>query len=443
MTCETEIDCAPPPANIKDMEDALVGALILAPEELPRVAALVRPEDFQSKAARTVYKTIRFLGADGQPVDPVLIVSDLRRQGKLDAVGGVTGVSAFSDSATTGANAQYYAAKVADAAKERRQRAAVENAYLAIQGGERPAGVVAELRSDLDTADMSGGRNLEAQSLADVISECLQSEAPSASITTGYEQWDILHGGGLSAGDVTVIGAAPSVGKSQFAINLEARMKRNDVPARVLHVSMEMPARDITARFIAMLGGMNTVTAKTMLRRSAKAYTRERYGWAFDVGKQAAEKLPVKAIYGSFNPDDLSALAARYAGRIDVMVVDYLQLVSGEKGQKTLERVAAASRACKQIALANDIHVIAISSLNRDGYRQDAKPTLSSLRETGNIEFDADNVWLLWRKKEPGVNTEDMEVDIVKQRNGPLDMITFRFELDTGTITENRKRDGL
>ncbi len=180
-----------------------------------------------------------------------------------------------------------------------------------------------------------------------------------------------------------------------------------------------------------------------MLRGNAKDYTWKTFGWSFDVGKQAAEKLPIRTIYGAFKPEDLVALAARYAGRIDVMVVDYLQLVSGEKGQKTLDRVAAASRVCKQIALSNDIHVIAISSLNRDGYRQDAKPTLASLRETGNIEFDADNVWLLWRKKEPGVNLEDMEADIVKQRNGPLDMITFRFELTSGIITENRKRDDL
>lgn len=442
MPYETEAEYAPPMVDSQEMECALVGSLILAPEELPHVVALVRPDDFHHKPARILFETIRFLGAEGQPVDPILIVDDLRRQGKFSEVGGVLGISGFTDVATSGANAQYYAGRVADASRERKQRAAVENAYLALHGGEKPATVVAELRSDLETADMTGGRNLEAQSIADVIEECLSAEAPSAAITTGYEQWDLLHGGGLATGDVTVIGAAPSVGKSQFAINLEARMKREGKPARILHVSMEMPARDITARFIAMLGNMNTVTARTMLKGSAQDYTWKSYGWSFDVGRQAAEKLPIKTIYGAFKPEDLVALAARYAGRIDVMVVDYLQLVSGEKDQKTLDRVATASRVCKQIALTNGIHVIAISSLNRDGYRQDAKPTLASLRETGNIEFDADNVWLLWRKKEPGVNEEDMEAGIVKQRNGPLDMITFRFELTSGIITENRKRDG-
>ena len=443
MSSESVIDEMPVMVNSREMENSLVGALILSPDQLPRVAALVRPDDFESAPARSVYETIRFLSGEGKPVDPILIVDDLRRRGKLDAVGGVYGVATFSDAATSGANAVYYAAKVADASKERKQRAAIGNAYLAMEGGAAPATVVAELRDDLETADMSGGRNLEARPIADVIAECLQDESPQASIATGYEQWDILHGGGLATGDVTVVGAAPSVGKSQFAFNLESRMKRSGMPARVLHVSMEMPARDISARFIAMLGNMNTVTARTMLRGSAKDYTWSTYGWAFDVGKQAAEKLPIRTIYGAFKPDDLVALASRYAGRIDVMVVDYLQLVSGEKDQKTLDRVAAASRVCKQIAMTNDIHVIAISSLNRDGYRQDAKPTLANLRETGNIEFDADNVWLLWRKKEPGVNVEDMEADIVKQRNGPLDMITFRFELTSGIITENRKRDGL
>jgi replicative DNA helicase len=424
-----------------EMEFALVGSLILSPEELPRVAALLRPDDFQNKQARLVYETIRFLGADGRPADLVLIVDDLRRRGELDEAGGAVGITAFTEAAISGANAQHYAEKVADASRERKQRAAIEAAYLAIDGGEKAAAVVAELRSDLETAEMSGGRNLEARPIAEVIAECLRNEAPAAAITTGYEQWDLLHGGGLATGDVTVIGAAPSIGKSQFAINLEARMRRSGAPARSLHVSMEMTARDITARFIAMLGGMNTVTARTMLRGSARDYTWENYGWSFEAGRQLAEKLSVKTVYGAFKPEDLAALAARYAGRIDVMVVDYLQLVAGEKNQKTLDRVAAASRACKQIALANDIHVIAISSLNRDGYRHDAKPTLASLRETGNIEFDADNVWLLWRKKEPGANVEDLEADIVKQRNGPLDMIAFRFELASGIIAEKGKGD--
>lgn len=434
----------PPKAPItlsKDMECAMVGAIMQAPEKLARIVAMVRPEDIEYQPARLVYESIKFLGADNQPIDPILIRGDLAQRGKLDDVGGSLGLTRMVDSAPTGENAEYYAARVADAARERRQRAAVENAYLAIQGGEAPATVIAEMQSDLEAAQAAGGHKLEARSVCEILAEWKASEPMPPAIATCYTDLDILHGGGLAPGGLTVVGAAPSVGKSQLVHNLEARMRRNNTRARVLHVSMEMDEGTIIPRFIAMLGQLRLTSAATMYANRNKRYTMENYGWAFDSGLQALEKLPIQIIYGGFDSDDLKALAARYSGRFDVMVVDYLQLVSGDRGQKTLDRVAAASRACKQIALEHNAHVIAVSSLNRDGYRNDARPTLASLRETGNIEFDADNVWLLWREKAMGVNEETMELSVVKQRNGPLDMITFNFELTTGIITENRKRD--
>lgn len=412
-----------------------------APEKLTRIVAMVRPEDIEYPPARLVYESIKFLGADNQPIDPILIRTDLRQRGKLDDVGGAIGLVRMTEAATTGENAEYYAARVAEAARERRQRAAVENAYLAIQGGEAPATVIAEMQSDLEAAQAAGGKNLEAKTVAEIIAEHQQRNSLVPAITTMYQQWDVLHGGGLFAGDLTIVAAAPSVGKSQFVINLEARMKREGRPARVLHISAEMPGLDIIARQIAMLGHLNSTTARVMLRGIANDYTWDTNGWAFDSGKQAAEKLPVRIIHGAFKPDDLRALAARYAGRFDVMVVDYLQRISGERDQKPLERVAAACAACKDIAITHDVHVFAVSSLNREGYRPGAKPSLTSLRETGDLEFDADNIWLLWREKQKGVNEEELEIAIEKQRNGPLDMITFNFELTTGIITENRKRD--
>lgn len=425
----------------RDMERAMVGALMLDPAKLARVAAMVRPEDVLNPPARAVYESIRFLGADNQPVDAVLVLDDLRKRGLSGQVGGAGGLAALVDAATSGENAEFYAAKVADAARERRQREAVENAYLAMQGGAAPATVVAELREDLDAAQAASGRNLEAKTVAEIIADWQQGNSLQPSIATMYEQWDLLHGGGLAAGDLTIVAAAPSVGKSQFVINLEARMERDGKPARVLHISAEMPKIDIVARQIGMLGHLNSTTARVMLRGVANDYTWDTNGWAFDSGKQLAEKLPVRIIHGAFKPDDLKALASRYAGRFDVMVVDYLQRISGEKEQKTLDRVAAACKTCKDIAMTHDVHVIAVSSLNREGYRPGSRPTLSSLRETGDIEFDADNVWMLWREKQKGVNEEELQVSIEKQRNGPLDMIAFNFELTTGIITEKRKRD--
>lgn len=441
MTSETAVPQKAPIFPERDMECAMVGAIIQAPDKLARVLAMVRPDDIEYLPARLVFESIKFLAAGNQPVDVLLIRGDLAQRGKLDEVGGSSGLARMVDSAVTGENAEFYAARVSDAARERRQRAAVENAYLAIQGGETPATVIAEMQSDLEAAQVASGMRLEAMTVAEILAEHQQRNSLVPAIATMYQQWDWLHGGGLAAGDLTIVAAAPSVGKSQFVINLETRMKRDGKPARVLHISAEMPKLDIVARQIALLGHMNSTTARVMLRGVANDYTWDTNGWAFDSGKQMAEKLPVRIIHGAFKPDDLKALASRYAGRFDVMVVDYLQRISGEKEQKTLDRVAAACKTCKDIAMTHDVHVIAVSSLNREGYRPGSRPTLSSLRETGDIEFDADNVWMLWREKQKGVNEEELQVSIEKQRNGPLDMIAFNFELTTGIITEKRKRD--
>jgi replicative DNA helicase len=423
---------------------ALVGALLQAPEELAETAALVRPEDLASPIARAVYDSIRYLAAGGGPVDPVLVLEDLKVRGLAKQVGGAAGLMAVAEAATSGANAPHYAQAVAAAARERRQREAISDAYLAIEGGDKPADVVAELRAGLEAAEARGNRGLEARPLADIIRACLSAEAPRPAISTGYGWLDMLHGGGLMPGDLTVIGGAPSVGKSQLLNNLEARMRRDGRPARILHVSLEMPERDITARLVALLGRLNITTTRTMLSGLAKDYTHEHYGRAFDAGTSSAAALPVRIVHGAFHPEDLAALAARYAGRIDVMAVDYLQRVSGEKGQKPLDRVAAAAKACKDIAMRHGVHVIALSSLNREGYRADAgRPGLASLRETGDIEFDADNVWLLWRKKEKGADREDLELAIEKQRNGPLDKVIFNYDLPVGEILEaDRHRGG-
>ena len=181
----------------RDMERAMVGALMLDPAKLARVAAMVRPEDVLNPPARAVYESIRFLGADNQPVDVILVLDDLRKRGLSGQVGGAGGLASLIEAATSGENAEFYAAKVADSARERRQRAAVENAYLAIQGGETPATVVAEMQSDLEAAQAAGGMRLEAMTVAEILAEHQQRNSLVPAIATMYEQWDLLHGAGL------------------------------------------------------------------------------------------------------------------------------------------------------------------------------------------------------------------------------------------------------
>ncbi len=153
--------------------------------------------------------------------------------------------------------------------------------------------------------------------------------------------------------------------------------------------------------------------------------------------KGAVAGLSILLATGSYDVEGIQELAARYEGRYDVIIVDYLQRIGGTRGQRTLDRVEAASRACKDIAVDYNVPVIAAASLNREGYRdKSTRPDLAHLRECGNIEFDADFVWMLWRDKHDAVTRETLELHIRKQRNGPLGMGECHFDLPTGRITE-------
>lgn len=425
------------PDNASSVEDSLIGSLILSPEEYPVVAALVKPDDFESRKARTVYCAIRFIASESAPIDSVLIRDELRRRGELESVGGVVGLGMFTDAATSGANAKFYAESVAKAARERRIKAAIGKACDAMNDATEIDAVLSELKSDLKGADTADIRRLNARQIFDIAMEQLDPDKRRDLISTGYKFLDLCHGGGIARGSLTIVGAAPSVGKTQFVINLIPAFEYQGKPARVLHVSMEMGETEMSQRLVAVMCCLNINTIKVFFQATASKGTVAEYGQRFERGLRAMKNLPMRMVSGSFTPDELRAIASRYSGQFDVMVVDYIQRCKGEKGQQTRDRVESATRACKDIAMEHDAAVIAIASLNRDGYKDSgSKPDMQHLRESGNIEFDADNIWMLWREKNTSVNVEDMELYIRKQRNGPLSTVLYEFELPTGTISE-------
>lgn len=425
-------------ADAEGVEFALVGALLLSPEEYPSVAAVVKPADIRNARARKVFEVIRFLAGGGTPIDPVLVRSELERQGELDEVGGSTGLADFVNAPTSGAHAGHYAESVARNARERRIRDAIRKADMDIDSGEMAVEeVCATLRADLKEAEAGDAGKLRAESLFEITMRQLDPDMRRDLVATGYPLLDVCHGGGIARGSLTIVGAAPSIGKTQFVINLTPALEYQGKPARVLYVSMEMGESEMSQRLVAMMSGLNIHTTKAFFQLTASKYTRDEYGPKFEAGLHAIQGLPVRMVSGSFTADELRSIAYRHAGMFDVMIVDYLQRCKGEKGQSTRDRVETATRACKDIAMDNDAAVIAIASLNRDGYKDGAsRPDMQHLRESGNIEFDADNIWMLWRKKDSSVNTEDMELYIRKQRNGPLSTILYEFELPTGVISE-------
>jgi Replicative DNA helicase len=421
-----------------EIERALVGGLIIHPELIDGVAAVVRLVDIADIAAQTVYSCLRDMAIAGQHINEVLAAKELKDRKEFDAIGGYSVFGEMISYDHNAADIMAYADEVRKAAAATERLGAVAAAYgdLVDDGADSDA-ICSDLVARLSQIERGDLRHLEALTAREILKECLDPGKLAAFIATGYSSIDDLHGGGLAIPSLTVIGAAPSMGKTQLANNLVTRMQKTGKPARVLYLSLEMGRSEMASRFIAMLGGIDLGLVKVIQYGRAPDHVEQMHGPAFDKGAELFADLPLSMFTGGLDADGVREFAARYSGRYDVLILDYLQRVSGKGNQKALERVEAASRACKDIAVQHDVAVITLASLSREGYRdKSAKPDLAHLRECGSIEFDADNVWMLWRNKDDPLARNDLELHVRKQRNGPLDTLHFDFNLHTGRIFE-------
>ena len=419
----------------ESLEYTIIGTLLAYPQAAGKIINNIGPYDFALLPARQAFEAMQQLTDTGKPIDLTLVANELASRNSLEDVGGESGLAQLLDYAVDGQLMDAYVDKLLHNAGKRHMKHLVKHAYQKLEKGSDISEVRASLLADLNSLVIADG--MKAPSSIDDILDCLNAASEQHMIRTGYQKLDALHGGGLTRGGMTVIGAAPSIGKTQFVINLITRMMSDGYAARTLCLSMEMSSPEMLNRLIAVYGNMNQATVKATMQgiegTSLPSVTLD----STEKVMMQVRDLPVKFLSGSFTADNLQSIAASTSGQYDVIVVDYLQRCAGTKQQKTLERVEAASRACKDIALRHNVAVIAVASLNRDGYRErDIRPDLSHLRECGNIEYDADNVWMLWREKNEGVHEETLELHIRKQRNGPLDWLRYNINLPTGRVTE-------
>ena len=436
---ENMVADAPAISARTEIERALVGGLIVHPELINAVSVVARPGDLGDLAARVTYTCIRDMAAAGRYVDRLLTINELKTRKEFDFIGGYDIIREMTELALDVADIMAYADEVRKAAAANERLGAVAQAYGdLVQEGVDSAAVCSNLAARLNQIEHGDLQNREALTTRAILKECLDPGKRAAFVATGYGSVDGLHGGGLAVPSLTVIGAAPSMGKTQLANNLASQMRKGGNPARVLYLSLEMGRSEMACRFIAMLGGIDLGVGKAIQYGRASEHTEQAYGEAFDQGAESFAALPLRMFAGSLDADGVREFAARYGGGYDVLILDYLQRVGGQRNQKALERVEAASRVCKDVAVQHDVAVIAIASLSRDGYRDKAtKPDLVHLRECGSIEFDADNIWMLWRDRND--SSARLELCVRKQRNGPLDTLGLDFDLRTGRISERRE----
>ena len=420
-----------PPQNL-EAEQSVLGAMMLSSEAIADAVEIVHAEDFYRSANRKVFDALRQIYARGDSVDIITATEELKRSGQLEEVGGALYLRDLTDQVPTPAGAAHYARIVAQAALLRRMiSAAADIMELGYSSPDDPEAVADEAEQRIYDVARREDRDQVADigQLVDQAMDDLESiqnrEAQFAGIPTGFRDLDALLSG-LQEGNLIVVAARPGVGKSSLVTNL-ARNVAVDAEAPVALFSLEMSRWEIGMRLLC-----------SEARVPWDRIRNKRVGgddWSNIV--QAAGKLtdaPMSIVdAGNVTIVDIRARARRLATRkqgLGLIIVDYLQLMSSpnRRTDNRQQEIAEISRSLKLLAKELHIPVIAVSQLNRDPERrQDKRPQLSDLRESGAIEQDADVVMFIHRDDTDVTTKGTADLIIAKHRNGPTDTVKLAF----------------
>lgn len=429
------------PHNIM-MEQSVIAALLTVTDSFEQVSDIINEDDFYATRHKYIFRAIASLSNNQQPYDAVLVNDWLLSNNLSEQSGGEKYLmDIFADSPSSFYNIESYATKIKEAATLRNMigvgQEIIKNC-AATQGrpvneildqAETALFNVAEQHHNNSKKNTPQPINNVLTSVFDKLNELSQSNSNITGLTTGFVELDNKTAG-MQNGDLIIVAARPSMGKTTFAMNLvESVLFQNNLPALVY--SMEMPADSIAMRLISSYGGVHQGHL-----RSGKMSGDE---WAKVTG--TIVQLQDKSLYiddsSALPPTELRSRARRIAkmhnGKLGCIMVDYLQLMKVHGlGENRVAEISEISRSLKALAKELNCPVIALSQLNRSlENRPNKRPVMSDLRESGAIEQDADLIMFIYRdevynkeSKETGV----AEIIIGKQRNGPIGTVRLAFE---------------
>jgi replicative DNA helicase len=435
---QPEASAAPgrvPPHDL-DAERSVLSALLLDPRAFHDVSLEVGPDDFYHPAHQTLYRTMLSIHEEGRPVDLITVSEQLNAKKQLDQIGGTVFLAEVADFAATAANVTHHAKLVRDKAVKRRLAAV---AAEIVESAFEDHGPSEEL---LDFAESRVFEVSKAQSRStfqslhdempgtfDYVEAIMNRGGELTGIPTGFRDLDEMTGG-LQAGELIVVAARPSMGKTAFALNI-ARNAAVDHGKKVAVFSLEMTTRSLIIRLLSSEAAIDF----SSLRKGFLPMTDYRRL------QTAADKLTAADIWiddsGALDILEVKAKSRRLHAEhgLDLVILDYLQLAhaEGHRTRKDLE-IAEISKGLKALSKELDIPVIALSQLNRGPEQRDPdkrRPMMGDLRESGAIEQDADVIAFIYRDIVYNKDTEDprlAEIIIEKQRNGPTGTVKLDFE---------------
>lgn len=423
-----------PPYHL-EAEKAVLGAMLSGDETLDSLLLELSAEDFYGEANMAIFTACQELATSGMRVDSIVLSDHLQKKGELEKSGGMSYLAELASELPTLAGVNHYVSIVKEKSRLRKLLQATFDIQMEIaQSGEFSSAVeVAEkMISGISEAQTEGKKNKVSDFMQEIVEDYERRMAGEAGATGLGCHFDDLMWilGGFRPGELIVIAARPSVGKTTFALNLIHDFAVHQKQPVALF-SLEMGQKEIGNNLICMDASIDSDLWRNKTR-SLEENDRRRLGQTFDQLSKAPILIDDEAY---LTPAILHAKLRRYLRehKIKAAFVDYMQQMSSPEYSKEnrAQEISHISRSLKRLAREFSIPIIAMAQLNRavEG-RSDKKPHLADLRESGSIEQDADVVMLLHPMEEYDINERSVDIDVIvaKHRNGKRGTAKLHFE---------------
>ncbi|GEP85740.1 Replicative DNA helicase [Staphylococcus piscifermentans] len=442
-----------------EAEQSVLGAIIIDPQLIGETQGVLLPESFYRGAHQHIFRAMMHLSEENSDIDVVTLMDQLTSEGTLSEAGGPQYLAELANKVPTTRNIEYYREIVYKLAAKRNL---IRVADQIAKDGYDTELDLDDILSDAERKILELSATRESEGFKDIrdvlgqvyenAEELDQNSGQTPGIPTGYRDLDQMTAG-FNRNDLIILAARPSVGKTAFALNIAQKVATNEGNYTVGIFSLEMGADQLATRMICSSGNVdsNRLRTGTMTEEDWNRFT-------VAVGKLSRTKIFIDDTPG-IRITDLRSKCRRLKQEhgLDMIVIDYLQLIMGSGSRMSDNRqqeVSEISRTLKAIARELECPVIALSQLSRGvEQRQDKRPMMSDIRESGSIEQDADIVAFLYRDDyynregdeddddggmEPVANDDNGEIEVIiaKQRNGPTGTVKLHFMKQYNKFTD-------
>lgn len=445
-----------PPQDI-EAEQAVLGAIFLDADALVEAMAVIEPQDFYRRAHQIVFRSMIALNDRNENIDIITLKSQIESENTLEDVGGISYLTELSQVTPTASGVAHYAKIVKDKST---LRELIQAATKIVKEGYSQGGSVEEIveAAEKGILNVSEKRNSTGfQAIADVLNSTMenidrlsQQNEEITGLPTGYPELDKMTAG-LQPEELIILAARPAVGKTAFALNIAQNIgTRTDRSVAIF--SLEMGAESLVNRMLCAEG---TIEAGHL--RTGQLTEQEWHNLIMAMGSLSNTSIFIDDTPG-IKVSEIRARCRRLAqekGNLGLILIDYLQLIEGSGRESRQQEVSEISRQLKKLAKELKVPVIALSQLSRSvEQRQDKRPVLSDIRESGSIEQDADIVAFLYREDyyqrqgtEEDKNEEEQAVDdvieviIEKNRSGARGTVELLFKKEYNKFASISRRD--